>query len=192
MPRTLFIENQAERIKSQPDTIIMTNQDFKKIIIEANKIVKKYPQVNNIIFDNWRGWRFIFDTEEVRRCHNDCQNCGLYKFLKGRRRSANYAGLIKASKNDKAMFGRENFLNCKSWENYQNCYTYFILNKTKTAAEIKSELDLLMGLRVVYSANGLPELLEDRFKKEVIGAVLAGCNRRKREIIQDYLKKCYN
>lgn len=165
------------------------NYDFEKAVAQAAKIIRKYPNVNNIILDDWRGWRFIFDTKETINCENDCNNCGLPKFLKQNFPSGSYARLIKAKKNDRIMFGPEKFLNCKSLKKYQNCYIYFILNKTRTKKEIIAELDLLMGLRVIYSAIGRPAALEYSFKAGVIRAILARSDKNKRKIIRKYLNR---
>lgn len=163
--------------------------DFKKAAAEADKIIKKYPNVNNIILDDWRGWRFVFDTKETCNCNNDCRNCSLPRFLKQNFRPDSYARLVKANKNDRLMFGPEKFLNCKSLKKYQDCYICFILNKTKTEKEIQDELDLLMGLRLIYSTSDSPGLLEYRFKAGVIRAVLAKSDRNKRKIIRKYLNQ---
>lgn len=165
------------------------NYDLKKSVDEAEKIIKKYPSLNNIIFDDWRGWRFIYDTKETRNCQNDCQNCDLFNFLKIDYRTTVYTRLIKAKKNDQIMFGPEKFLNCKSFKKYQDCYIYFILNKIKTETEIQAELDLLMGLRVIYSSSSSPGLLEYRFKVGVIRTILARSDFQKRKIIRKYLNR---
>jgi len=166
---------------------MMNKKNFNKAVREVNELIKERPGFKNIIFDDWRGWRFVFDTPEVRNCKNDCQNCGLYQLLNQRKYQTDYARLIKAGQTDRKMFGRENFLNCKSLEEYKKCYVYFILNKTETKQEIWNELDLLMGMKVIYSYSETSELSEYRFKKEVISSVLAGCSETKKKIIKDYL-----
>lgn len=80
----------------------------------------------NVIFDNWRGWRLIFDTKEVRNCKNNCSDCSLYLLLKNNNLLDE---LYPANKEDKRMFGPQNFLNCKTIIQYINCYVNFLDKK---------------------------------------------------------------
>ena len=81
------------------------------------ELYKKYNGFINVGVDNWRGWRFVFDTEDVRKCKNNCKSCPLYFLLKNERITDFSAGLYPASKEDKELFGPQNFLNCKT-----NCF----------------------------------------------------------------------
>jgi len=166
----------------------MNKNDFNKALGEARQLVKILPNIKNIILDDWRGWRFIFDTEDVRNCQNDCLNCGLYKTLKIDDSKNIYSQLIKAKPEERDFFGPENFLNCKSLAGYKKCYLNFILKKTVTRQEIWAELDLLMGMRIIYSSGQAPLLLEECFKREVVNSVLAVCGQTKKRIIKDYLE----
>lgn len=134
----------------------------------------------NVIFDNWRGPRFIFDTEEVRNCNNDCKDCDLFKLLKRKAPKE----LFPATKEDKQLFGRQNFLNCKTLEQYGECYINFILKKANTLKEIKKELKLIKNLKIVYSkeTNNLSKLQRE-FKNNIIKAIIRKASKQKKEII---------
>jgi len=165
----------------------MYKNNFKEAWQEANKIGKELPDIKNIIFDDWRGWRFIFDTGGIRYCQHDCSNCRLFKLLNQVDSKSAYTSLIKAEERDQMLFGQENFLNCKSLEEYKNCYIRFILEKTNNQKEIQTELSLLMDMKILYSSSGRPRLLERQFKQAVIMSVLASGGRAKEKIIRDYL-----
>jgi hypothetical protein len=95
----------------------MNKKKLKKLIEIINKLSKEYNGFISVSFDNWRGFRFIFDTKETRKCDNNCKECPLYNLLKKEKIYKNNFGLIKATKNDKQLFGPQNFLNCKTLDN---------------------------------------------------------------------------
>ena len=140
------------------------------------KILKKQPNnFINIIFDNWRGWRLIFDTKEVRNCKNNCPSCALYLLLKKNNLSNE---LYKANSDDKKIFGKQNVLNCKTIEQYINCYVNFILNKTKTKKEIANELNLVKEARVIYSKENWDSKL---FRQKIFQTLLKKADGNKKK-----------
>ncbi len=159
---------------------------------EAARLVKAYPAARTIIFDNWRGWRFIIGSSDSAACRNDCGACPLYGLLKagraGLKPSFRYARLFKASPRDKRIFGPRNFLNCRSAREYQECYLNFFAKAVRTAAEARAELKLLKGLRILYLKSGKIREGEKRFKAEIISKLTADSAR----IRPAYLKRAYN
>jgi len=144
------------------------NEKILKIgIRKFNSLAKKYDGFINVVIDNWRGYRFVYDTEDVRKCQNDCQNCNLFKVLKNEKGGLFSAGLYLATEADKKIFGPQNYLNCKTLEQYQNCYLNF-LKKLKTKAEIEAELELVRKLTLVYCQKGSLEKEENVFKKAIL------------------------
>jgi hypothetical protein len=131
---------------------------------KLKELSKKYDGFINVIVDDWRGFRFIFDTEDVRKCKNDCPNCPLFNLLKNERKGEFSAGLYPASKEDKDIFGPQNFLNCKTLDQYQNCYLNY-LRSCKSKVEINNELQLVKNMSITYSKN--KEINEIDFKNEI-------------------------
>ena len=141
----------------------------------------------NIIFDDWRGWRLIFDTKEVRNCKNNCPDCPLYLLLKNNDLTNE---LYPASMGDKKMFGQQNFLNCKTIEQYINCYVNFLSKKCRTKKQTEDELTLIQNSQIIYSKNN--SWNNRKFKKTIIQNVRKKINKNKNEIIQNYLAKNKN
>ncbi|MBU1891065.1 hypothetical protein KJ782_06305 [Patescibacteria group bacterium] len=160
------------------------------IIRKVNKIIKELTRKNKfnfIILDNWRGLRFIYDTEDVRNCSNQCQSCLLYKLFVNER-SNSLTALYPASRKDKRLFGPQNYLNCKTLEQYRDCYVNFINLKANTANEIYDELKLVNNLMIVYSKDNNIENIEDRFKNSIINKAVNKASRQKRQIINNCWK----
>jgi hypothetical protein len=142
---------------------------YKKIAIKKlMNLKKKYNGFINVGLDNWRGYRFIFDTLDVRRCNNDCQNCPLYILLKNEKRAKFSSGLYLANKKDRTLFGPQKFLNCKTLEQYKNCYINFIKNKTKTEKQIIDELRLIKNFVIIFSKGNNLSKMNANFKKSLI------------------------
>jgi len=145
----------------------------KTILNRAIKIIyklsRRYDGFINVVFDNWRGFRFVFDTKDVRRCNNDCKNCRLYNFLQEEGISKNFFGLFPATKKDKILFGPQRFLNCKTLKQYENCFVKFILQKNITKKEIRKELNLIKNFRVIFSKNREgANVVEDKLRNSTI------------------------
>ena len=137
-----------------------------------NQLSKKYDKFINVAVDDWRGFRFIFDTEDVRKCNNDCSNCGLYKLLQKEKKGFFSAGLYPANAEDKKIFGPQNFLNCKTLEQYENCYVNFVTKRVKTKSALLNELKLLKQMSIIYSRDEDEGICEKRFKYKVINKIL--------------------
>ncbi|MFA6391542.1 MAG: hypothetical protein WCW66_02140 [Patescibacteria group bacterium] len=146
-------------------------KDILKIAnIKFKELSKKYDGFINVVIDDWRGFRFVFDTEDVRKCKNDCQNCPLFKLLKDEKSGLFSTGLYRATKEDKLLFGPQNFLNCKTIMQYQTCYLNF-LQQCRSEAEIKQELALVKSMKLIYSKGNIKKT-EDLFKKEILSKYL--------------------
>ena len=147
----------------------MNKRKLNIAIRKIDKLSNKYKGFINIGFDNWRGFRFIFDTDDVRKCNNDCKNCQLYNFLKEEGISRDSFGLFLASAKDKRLFGPQRFLNCKTLKQYEDCFVNFILQKNITEQEIKKELRLIKNFKIIFSrSNKNLYKLEQDFKKRII------------------------
>ncbi len=155
-----------------------------KLIKERiKKIIKYYPELNNLIFDNWRGWRFIFDSPSVKKCDNKCQQCLLYVTLKKIKIDNEF---YPANIYDKKIFGQQNFLNCKTIDQYIDCYINFLNKKCQTKKEIEDELKLITNSKIVFSKNGWDK---KKFITKIINKILKISNKNKRGIILNYLSK---
>lgn len=170
-------------MRHSPELLINNRYMQKKLL----QLKKKYNGFINVIADDWRGPRFIFDTKDVRKCNNDCKNCPLYLLLKNEKennKENNFsAALYKADKNDKIIFGPQNFLNCKTLKQYKNCYVNFLLKKAKNKKEIQNELKLILNMKVIYSRNKNRYKTEKQFKKSAIKKILLLVNPSKKKII---------
>lgn len=154
---------------------------------EFKKIAKNHKNFINVIVDDWRGYRFIFDTQEVRQCQNKCSECKLYKLLKNKKLGIFSPGLLLANREDKKIFGKQNFLNCKTLEQYSQCYLNFI-KKIKNKKELLKELELISNLKVIYSRDYKINKLEKNFKNFVFKQAINRANGRKGDIIKEYFK----
>ncbi|PIU57824.1 MAG: hypothetical protein COS89_03570, partial [Deltaproteobacteria bacterium CG07_land_8_20_14_0_80_38_7] len=146
-----------------------------------NELYKKYDGFINVILDDWRGFRFIYDTKDLAECNNNCKKCFLYKLLQNEQGKIFTADLYLANKEDKKLFGSRKYLNCKSFNEYQNCYVSFLLKKCQTKKEIYDELNLIMNLEIIYSKNNFLIKQKELFIKQVIQKtlVLASVEKKK-------------
>ncbi|MBU0612523.1 hypothetical protein KKB10_00750 [Patescibacteria group bacterium] len=141
-------------------------KDILKIAYKKlNELSKKYDGFINIVVDDWRGFRFVFDTEDVRLCKNDCKNCPLFQLLKNEKEGYFSVGLYPSNKEDKKLFGPQNFLNCKTLDQYQNCYLNY-LKQCKSDVEINKELQLVKGMKIIYSKGNINKA-EQKFKNSI-------------------------
>ncbi|MDD5146682.1 MAG: hypothetical protein PHN39_02995 [Candidatus Pacebacteria bacterium] len=152
----------------------------------------EYQGFINVGVDNWRGWRFILDTNDVRGCRNECKKCSLYRLLRNEKEEADNfsAALYMASKEDKELFGPQNFLNCKTLKQYEDCFINFITKKASTEKEIKEELVLVKNFRLIFSKNvsNLAKKEKD-FRKSVIKKLLNNTTSSKKLIIEKIVRE---
>lgn len=145
-----------------------------KIIKIAEKklvnLIKEYDGFINVVVDNWRGYRFVFDTEDVRNCKNNCKECKLYNLLKNEKQGYFNSGLYLASEEDKKIFGNKKYLNCKTLEEYKKSYIDFINKKICSKEELAKELNLVKNFAVIYSKNMDIKKIEESLKKEILEA----------------------
>ncbi|MFA6106148.1 MAG: hypothetical protein WC745_00560 [Patescibacteria group bacterium] len=167
----------------------MNKKILKIAKIELKELSKRYDGLINVVLDDWRGYRFIFDTKDVRNCKNNCLNCNLYKAVNNEKKGKFEPGLYLANGKDKKMFGPQNFLNCKTLSQYQNCYAFFLVKVANTKNEIKNEICLIRNLKLIYAKRGgnLPKA-ENKFKKRIFRQALSLCSERKRCLLTGMLK----
>lgn len=149
-------------------------------------LMKNYDKFINVFVDDWRGFRFIFDTEDTRKCINDCSNCDLCALLKNEPKGYFSSGLFPANNQDKKNFGYQNFLNCKTLEQYQNCYINF-LSLLKNEKEIINELQLIKKSVVLFSRNNRPIGLEKKFKNKIAYEALNNATGSKKRLISSII-----
>lgn len=135
------------------------------------KLSKKYNKFINVFVDDWRGFRFVFDTDDVRNCKNNCKECSLFKLLKTEKEFLFSAGLYPASEKDKKLFGQQNFLNCKTLEQYKDCYVNFLIKNANNKTVIAKELELLRQSTIIYTKNSAKAALEKKFKDDIMSTV---------------------
>ena len=144
----------------------------KSILKIANKkfkdLIKKYDGFINVVVDDWRGYRFVFDTKDVRSCKNNCKSCKLYQLLEDEKSGIFDAGLYPASAEDKKLFGNQRYLNCKTLKQYRDAYCNFILKKITTKKELNDELKLVKGFSIIYSRRGNKKAKERTTKNSII------------------------
>jgi hypothetical protein len=146
----------------------MNQKILKLAVTKFKKLRKKYDGFINVFVDDWRGYRFVFDTKDVRKCNNDCLNCPLFKLLEDEKTDVFSSDLYPANTEDKALFGPQNFLNCKTLKQYQNCYINYLSKRCKSKKEINKELSLVKNLRIIFSKEGNASEVEQRFKRKII------------------------
>lgn len=169
---------------------VTMNKEIKKLAIKKFKSLrKKYKGFINIGVDNWRGYRFIFDTVDIRKCKNNCLQCPLYLLLKNEREGKFSSSLYLAREEDKKLFGPQRFLNCKTLNQYKNCYINFLIKKAQTEKEIEEELKLINNFIIIYSKNSNLEKLNVDFKKSLIKQVLKKVGKKKKIKIKNIIAK---
>jgi len=164
------------------------NKEVLKIARKKLKLLlKKYDGFINIIVDDWRGYRFVFDTKDVKKCNNKCASCKLYQLLKNQKKDFFSTDLVFANKNDKKIFGKQNFLNCKTLEQYSQCYLNFI-NKINNKEELIKELRLVSNFKIIYSRDYKIGELEKKFKNFIFNQAIKQADFSKKKIIKKYFK----
>lgn len=144
------------------------NKKIIKIAKEKLKnLTQKYDGFNNVVLDNWRGYRFIFDTEKFLTNKINGKKHRLSILLKNEQLGYFNAGLLLASSKDKKMFGKQKYLNCKTLKQYKNCYLNFI-KKIGNKKELRNELKLVKNLHILYSKNNNKIKLEKDFKNRIL------------------------
>lgn len=147
----------------------------------------RYKKFINVGVDNWRGFRFIFDTEDVLACRNNCSSCELFQLTKDKKEGIFSSGLYAASRRDQELFGPNNFLNCKTFPQYQRCYSNWLVEEAKTEDEIDEELNLIRDFRIIYSKKGNDQQtlsdMERAFKQAIIKDAIERVQGCKRNVI---------
>ncbi len=188
-----------ELLKFRPPYFLSTMRQ--KIITTAQKklleLNRRYNGFMAVILDNWRGYRFIYDTVDVRRCQNNCTQCPLFRLLANEKDGAFTARLLRASPADRRLFGPQKYLNCKTISQYRMCYKNFIAQKIATQKELTAELRLVQGLRVLYAKERDPLLVEQEIKRNIINfsarwsPLSAAAGKSRRKSFDSLLKKDY-
>ena len=148
------------------------------------ELSKKYDGFINLIVDDWRGYRFIFDTEDVRKCNSNCQKCPLFLLLRNEKRGIFSSGLCRATKKDQSIFGSQFFLNCKTLEQYKDCYVNFLLKEANTEKKIEAELELIDSCKVIFSKEQDLLELEKNIKNSILSKVFLLADKRKKKIMR--------
>lgn len=172
----------------------MFNKMDKKILNYAikqfSRLKPHYGGFINVGVDNWRGYRFIFDTKDVRKCQNNCVKCPFCALLKYKKKGLFSCGLYPSTKRDKLLFGPQNYLNCKTLAQYRNCYTNFLIRETKTKKDIESELKLIKNFRIIFSKEEKDlRKLENKFKQSILKDIFRIVSRERQTMIKKACRK---
>ncbi|MFA5990634.1 MAG: hypothetical protein WC794_00100 [Candidatus Doudnabacteria bacterium] len=166
-----------------------------KIILQTAKrkikyILKRYKGLNTVFLDNWRGFRFIYDCGEINKLPGKkFLQSKLYTLLKNEKSGTFSAGLLIASSKDKKLFGRQYFLNCKTFRQYAGCFSRFVIKEAITKKEILTEMDLIKNIKIIYSNKGKIKVLENSFRGIIVRQILAKTKGDKKRIISKYVKE---
>lgn len=161
------------------------------VIYRAQEVLKrlnKKPNTfTNVILDEWRGcWRFIFDTEEVRSCDNQCDQCKLFALLRDEKEESGFsAALLPANERDKILFrAKQNFLNCKTLDQYRDCYADWLIKKASTDEHIRKELSLIKHCHIIFSKETSDlSKKENEFRESILESVRKHADESKRDTI---------
>lgn len=149
----------------------------KKILQVARKkfkeLAKKYNKFNIVFLDNWRGYRFVYDTDEAKKYRGkNLYKSKLYKLLENEKPDVFSADLYRTSPADKKIFGQNPFLNYRTSRQYRDCYVNFILKKARKKKQIIEELEYIRDLKIIYAKKGNKSKLEKEFRGLVVRKVL--------------------
>jgi len=169
------------RMSEQNPVMNRAQEAFKRLSKKPNTFI-------NIVVDNWRGcWRFIFDTEEVRNCNNQCDQCKLFVLLRDEKEENGFsAALLPANERDKTLFqAKQNFLNCKTLDQYRDCYADWLIKAASTEEQIRKELSLVKHCRIIFSKD-TSDLLkkENEFRESILEKIRKHADKPKRDTIE--------
>ena len=97
--------------------------------------------------------RFGFKNAFVVSVGEDPSGNWIIDALKKEGINKNSFGLYPASKKDKEIFGPQKYLNCKTLDQYKNCFINFVSKKIKNKKELTEELYLINNFKVIFSKN---------------------------------------
>jgi hypothetical protein len=141
-----------------------------------------------VFLDDWRGYRFIYDVEASSCCTHGCPKCPLVRLLNFEQDGGIFSAALRcASDDDKKIFGPRKYLNWRSFAEYQDCYSNFLIQKCFTRKEINDELNLVRAMRVLYANTGSLRQLETKFKRGVISKALKRAKPKQKRFIRAYL-----
>jgi len=170
------------------------NKMNKIILKSANKkitqLLSQYSGFNIVFLDNWRGFRFIYDTDEIKKYPGKTfLRSRLYNLLKNEKAGLFSAALYKAESKDKKLFGPQYFLNCKTFRQYAYCYINFFVKEVKTRKQAVNEILLLKNMKIIFLKTGNPEIMERKFRIFVLKKVLYKCKIKEvRSEVESYLE----
>ena len=159
---------------------------------KLKKLQKKYDGFINVFVDNWRGYRFVFDTSDTQKCTNDCQNCPLFLLLKNAKENINSfsTALFKATAEDKRIFGQQNYLNCKTTKQYKKCFVNYLLQNINDKKAVTKELIFIKNFRLIYSKNIRSlKRTENNFKKSIIKKTLIKCDKNQKLLVSELVQR---
>lgn len=201
----------AEKIKRP----INVSRYFKKARKFVLKIARKI-YLTSAVLDDWStgqypdgkeviGARIVYGIDKVKYCgstsESKCRSCSLYQNVGGAdkldKKSLFYKTLCKANRDQIAIFSTKQFyLNCKTFEQYQEDFIRWFVDKCFTIKSLKSEVDWVKGFRILILRKlSLKELKqEERYsKKHIIRSVIKRLKRKgdfqRAEIVKNYAVK---
>ncbi len=141
---------------------------------EAVARVRRIVKISSAILDDWRGMRIIYGYS----CSGVCSSCALYRAVGKDTEEFDdmklRTTLRKATVEDRVIFSPQCFLNCKTPEQYVECFVQWLVTKCFTYQEVRDELSLVQGFRLLYQ-EGTRDLRasEENLKRLVVEHTLA-------------------
>lgn len=171
--------------------IFMNKSTIKLANKKLKLLLRRYKGFNTVFLDNWRGFRFIYDSKEIKSYPGKSfLQSRLFELLKNENPGKFTASLCRASVSDKKLFGLQYFLNCKTYRQYAKCYINFFIKKVRTKEQAADEILLLKNMKIVFSKEGNLKVLERQFRLLVLTEVLSKCKKKEvRNEVENYLEK---
>lgn len=156
-------------------------------------------QWSSIILDNWRGIRLIYGADCVEQCKSKCHECKLFKLVgedfPGIDANVFKTTLIRANECDLEIFNaKQKYLNCKTLEQYLDCFITWLTDKCHTEESIKEELDFVKGFKIIH-LNGYNATSILSKEQEIKRNIVEECLKRmkyqdsRRNAIRNYSKE---
>ena len=179
----------------------MSSLDLNKFFTEtqrfASGLAEKIP-LTSVILDDWRGGpRLIYGSPLVTNCKSNCTECPISQALNEDPatlpKNALITTLIPATEDDLKIFpAKQKFLNCKTLEDYLNCFVAWLIKKCHTKQQIEEEFDLVKNFRIVYlpGTDNLPKA-EKQGRQRIIRQTLNQIDKEdpRRQMIAGQAKK---
>lgn len=168
----------------------MANRKIDSHLVEARSRVAHLQRsigLTTVVLDNWRGAiRLVYGGPNTPECPAECAQCRLFQavglddpeMIKPDETDDNRLNFVATLNlprdSDRLLAPRlRRCLNCMTLGQYANFYIAWFLNRANSEDEIREELELVSGFRLVYhrGATKLDEV-ETAAKRIIVESVL--------------------